>query len=156
MGCDIHSYVEFKHGEHWDNLDFSPFRTRSYGAFAFLAGVRNYSGVRPISEPRGLPADLAFITKHAHDEWKDDAHTASWLSVRELLDFDYEAMMEDRRYTRREAAGFYNGGATCEPGQGKQMTWREFLGDWFMRDLEILRTASKTHPDMRIVFWFDN
>jgi hypothetical protein len=155
MGCDIHSHVEVRKGDYWEDVEFHPFRDRSYGVFALLAGVRNYSAVTPIAEPRGLPYDLAFMTKHKYSEWKDDAHSTSWLDAKELLDFDYDATMEDCRYTRQEGPGFFNGGATCEPGAGRKMTWREFLPDDYFRDLEMLRVVANTGPT-RVVFWFDN
>lgn len=155
MGCDVHSYVETSHKGHWDSLEFHPFADRNYGAFAFLAGIRNYSAVTPISEPRGMPADPGFIVGLRQKEWGEDGHTHSWLMVSELLAFNYDAEMEDRRYTRQEGPNFFNGGATCEPGQGQRKTWREFLGPNFMRDLEMLRAAG--YPDTtRVVFWFDN
>jgi hypothetical protein len=154
MGCDIHSYVQVKRGDYWDGVEFHPFRDRNYGAFGFLAGVRNYSAVPPIAEPRGLPNELAYMIQHHAKDWKDDAHNHSWLSVRELTEFDYEAEVEDRRYTRQEAPGFFNGGATCEPGSGNRMTWREFLGASFMRDVAMLRAMDE--PDAQVVFWFDN
>lgn len=66
MGCDIHVMAERRgsgggYEPIADNIfsdPFSdrnvsaPFDWRAYGMFAFLAGVRNYSGVDPISSPR--------------------------------------------------------------------------------------------------------
>lgn len=155
MGCDIHSYVEQKHGDYWDDIEFSPFRQRNYGAFAFLADVRNYSAVPPLAAPRGLPEDISFIVKCRSKDWEGDAHTHSWLSAKELLDFNYDAEMEDRRYTQQEGPNFFNGAATAEPGQGTRKTWRDFLGPAFMRDLEMLRAAGDAE-NTRVVFWFDN
>lgn len=153
MGCDIHSFAEKRVGERFVALPkFEPFEERTYGTFAFLADVRNYSGVTPIAAPRGFPDDASDTAKLSYESWGVDAHTPSWLSVAELLSFDYSAVMEDRRYTRQEGPNSFNGGATCEPGQGKRMTWREFLGDSFFNDLEELRDLGAE----RIVFWFDN
>ena len=41
----------------WQPCNTVPFDWRSYGMYGFLAGVRNYSAVQPISEPRGFPED---------------------------------------------------------------------------------------------------
>jgi hypothetical protein len=125
---------------------------RSYGIFGFLADVRNYSAVPPIAAPRGFPADASPEVIKSYEYWGVDAHTPSWLTIDELAAFDYEAEVEDRRYTRQDGPNCFNGGATCEPGSGKRMPWREFLGDRFMDELKRLRDAGAE----RLVFWFDN
>lgn len=158
MGCDIHSFAETRvnpDGGDWEGIPFKPFDWRNYGMYAFLAGVRNYSAVPPIAEPRGLPQGLSHQVKREVEEWGDDGHTHSWLLMSELLAFDYDNTLEDRRYTRQEGPNFFNGGATSEPGQGKRTTWREFLGPEFFRDLEMLRAAGN-QDNTRVVFWFDN
>jgi hypothetical protein len=63
------------------------------------------------------------------------------------MEFDYDAIMEDRRVTRGN-----DGGCTCEVGEGQTMTYREFLGDLFFSDLTKLQ---KLGAD-RIIFWFDS
>jgi len=87
MGCDIHSVAIDPRGKpieggKWAdgksaNADSEmaylyhdegePFGNRHYGLFAFLAGVLNYSGIRPLAEPRGLPNDLR---EHVTDDGK--------------------------------------------------------------------------------------
>lgn len=153
MGCDIHTHAEKRIEGKWRRIArLEPFESRTYGTFAFLAGVRNYSGVKPIAEGRGIPEDASEGTRDEHESWGVDAHSASWLSLEELLAFDYNAEMEDRRYTRQEGPNAWNGGATCEPGQGKRQTWREFLGECFFMDLDQLKAEGAE----RVVFWFDN
>jgi hypothetical protein len=153
MGCDIHLYGEkrnqdgtWEHTSDGDDLD-APMNYRSYGIFGFLAGVRNYSAVTPISRQRGLPDDTSAFVRSAFTSWRFDAHSPSWMSMDELMSFDYEGEVEDRRCTRNG-----DGGSTCEPGNGKKMTYREFLGDGFFKDLERLRDGGAD----RVVFWFDN
>lgn len=80
--------------------------------------------------------------KSAYERWGCDGHSASWLSLKELLEFDYDQIFEDRR----------NGGYTCEPGKGELTTYKEFLGEGFFEDLEKLKNSGAD----RIVFWFDN
>lgn len=170
MGCDIHSVAidtngkpieggnwadgaEANEGKHWFTGEGEPFGWRNYGVFGFLAGVRNYSGIAPISEPRGLPADIA--APHGDEHWLGD-HSFSWLSVSELEAFDYDALAEDRRYTGRitlpSGGSIISGACTAEPGNGKVMTWREFLGSDFFRDLEELKRIGAD----RVAFGFDN
>src|SRR5690349_20426391 len=64
MGSDIHLYIEHKRtgpNSRWSSFGgrFNP--GRYYGLFAKLAGVRNYREVKPVAEPRGMPADAGWI-----------------------------------------------------------------------------------------------
>lgn len=167
MGCDIHSYAERKTDGQWHHVvgvfgsskypSNEPFDWRDYSVFAFLAGVRNYSDVTPIMEPRGLPEDASQSVKDEHEVWYGDAHTASWLLIEELNNFDYDQTMEDRRVARRvvnpiTGGGWTDGGCTANPGEGRPMTYREFLGHGFFDDLAVLNKIGAE----RVVFWFDN
>jgi hypothetical protein len=152
MGCDIHSYTEKKTEQGYESVDFAPFDWRSYGMYAFLAGVRNYSGITPIAEPRDLPDDVSSAVKQHAEDWNGDGHTHSWLSVKELTEFDYDQMMEDRRVTKQISANCWSGAQTCEAGEGTTQTYREFLGNGYFNDLEKLKILGAD----RIVFWFDN
>lgn len=154
MGCDIHSHAERKNADgKWEKVpDLQPFASRNYGTFGFLADVRNYSDLTPISQPRGVPQDVSLEVSEDYEAWGSDAHSASWLSVEELAAFDYEAQCEDRRVTRQVGPNAWNGGCTCNPGEGKQQTYREFLERWFFEDLQKLQAAGAE----RVVFWFDN
>lgn len=71
---------------------------RNYDLFAVLANVRNGYGVAgcdtgegfvPIAEPRGVPEDACreYLDEVSH--WDGDGHSHSWLTLRELLDFDW-------------------------------------------------------------------
>ena len=149
MGCDIHSFAERKlDSGRWSAIKgVYPFGARDYGTFAWLAGVRNYSALTPISRPRGLPSPVSATVAREYEAWSGDAHTPSWLSVAELQAVDYDQAIEDRRCTRNG-----NGGSTCEPGEGEKQTLREFLGPRFFKDLDKLVASGAE----RIVFWFDN
>lgn len=148
MGCDIHSRAERKIGGRWQVIDgLQPFDWRSYGLFGFLANVRNYSAVPPLSEPRGLPDDAP-----ATGEYDLGDHSHSWLSLEELTAFDYEQTFEDRRVTRQIAPNAWSGGVTGEPGEGEITTFRDFLGSDFFADLDKLKEAGAE----RVVFGFDS
>jgi hypothetical protein len=149
MGCDIHSFAERKNqeGTYSEIKGIKPFDWRCYGTFAFLAGVRNYSDITPISEPRGIPDDISETVKSDFIKWDCDVHTPSWLSVKELEEFDYDSEIEDCMCMRNN-----NGGSTCKKGEGKKQTYREFLGKSFFNDIEKLKEANVE----RVVFWFDN
>ena len=106
MGCDIHIYVERKIGNKWYDCDyFVPnvnsiynsdfvrvelFGDRNYSLFATLANVRNYGNTEYISEPKGLPNDVSDYVDSEYDSWFCDAHSASHLTLQELIDFQRE------------------------------------------------------------------
>lgn len=71
---------------------------RNYNLFAVLADVRNgrgfagsltSAGFNIISEPRGAPGDIAVETRYDLEQWDVDAHSVSWLTLKEILDFDW-------------------------------------------------------------------
>jgi hypothetical protein len=148
MGVDMTVVEQRKTADGWEPVGgLQTFDWRSYGVYGFLAGVRNYSAVPPISEPRGLPADYVL----GEYDPLDDKWGHSWLSISELMNFNYEQTFEDRRVTREIAPGHFDGGVTAEPGGGAIMTYREFLGEGFF---ESLQKAADAGVD-RIVFGFD-
>lgn len=180
MGCDIHTYVEVKEGGRWVGNDEEVFEVpdiarwdyrkdyyptkhsvhpdlgRNYSLFGWLAGVRNYSAVVPLSAPRGVPDDLSGTVSDEAFRWEGDGHTHSYFTAAELLAVDYEQTVEDRRHTVQEASGIFNGGATCAPGKGV----KEKLGDFIGRDfITVVKKMATLHHDpkcVRLVFWFDN
>jgi hypothetical protein len=156
MGCDINAYAEVKHAGRWEYApEAELFNCRDYGLFGWLAGVRNYSAVPVLAAPRGLPDDASREVRKEAEDWDGDGHTHSWLSARELLDFDYDATFEDRRVTRTLASGVVHGGCTADPGEGKVVTYREFFGKCLTDTLDVLRMLGGP-DDVRVVFWFDN
>lgn len=111
MGCDIHTHVEIysKNQKRWINGDLfrmNPFYNkdeesdeereftvievcgnRNYGLFAILANVRNYGDTEYIDEPRGIPNDCNEKIKEDFGYWGCDAHSASYFTLKELMDF---------------------------------------------------------------------
>lgn len=152
MGCDIHCYAERRSGNNFVKVKCDALGSRSYGTFGFLADVRNYSDVTPIVERRGFPVDASRAVKSSYEGWGSDAHSPSWLTIEELTGFDYDRSMEDRRVTRQVGENMWSGGCTSEAGGGVMTTYREFLGEWFFKDIQKLQDAGAE----RIVFWFDN
>ncbi len=129
-----------------DEVD--PFNWRNYGMYGFFADVRNYSCVPPIADPRGIPDDASKAVRDGLEY--TSPHGESWLSTKELVAFDYDATFEDRRFTKQIGPMCFGGGATCEPGQGMVVTYREFLGPAFFNSLSQIEAAGVE----RIVFWF--
>jgi len=179
MGADIHSWAEIKRHNKWERIKESifpnygttktnePFSNRSYSVFGFLADVRNYSECKPISEPRGLPDDSEYLNsvlEYAYSSKQEienngNYHSFSYLTLKELVDFDYDQTFWNRRVTKTEffsdVGSYTNGAARAKEGEGTTISYREHLGADFFVDLEVLRSLGKPE-DVRIVFYFDN
>lgn len=123
MGTDIHLYVEHRVDGAWASADKwtlneyadEPgalvvdwnnrfYHERNYDLFAMLAGVRNGRGFGgcdtgdgfiPISEARGLPYDLSPQLHACVDEGTVD-HTPSWLTVADLMAYDWTQKTKKR------------------------------------------------------------
>ena len=170
MGCDIHSYAEVRNKEtgKWEQVfDFTtlddfdkeylkcekgdhPFDWRGYGMYGFLAGVRNYSYIDPIVEPRGIPPDVSDTVRQECLYWYDDLHTPSHIYLRELAEFDYAQEFWNRRVTKGS-----NGATLDEEGEGEVLSIDDFLPEMFFQHIEDLKTLGDL-DDVRVVFWFDN
>lgn len=101
MGCDIHGFVRVRSHKAgpWHFVSTVP-SGRNYALFALLAGVRNYDEAEPISEPRGLPDDLQWLSgsrlprdDSAYDKpdyYFNDVgdHSQSFFSLKELREWD--------------------------------------------------------------------
>jgi len=98
MGTDIHEYMEKRQPNGtWEQVP-APNLWRNYDVFSILADVRNGygfggcktgEGLIPISEPKGLPNDLSVgLLEQIEDDW--GFHSHSWLTLRELQEYDYE------------------------------------------------------------------
>ncbi len=146
MGTDITIEAQRREDGEWVRVSGSfsqgpdPFDWRSYGLFAFLAGIRNYSAITPIAAARGAPCDLT------SDEYWQNRDSVSWLTFEELALYDYDQIIEDRRSRGND------GSKTVEPGAGVRPSLRDFLGQAYFDDLkELARIGAE-----RIVFAFDS
>ena len=149
MGCDIHSYAEVKREKGWVKVgpvfknpsypDYSeeeytdePYGDRSYTVFGILAGVRSRYTGNPISRPKGIPKDVTEGVKSEWNIWRGNGHSASYLTLKELMSFDWV-------------------------GAGE----RSFLED-VISQLRLLTCYTRTNleeddtENIRMVFWFDN
>lgn len=142
--------VSFPEADEW--ASYSPFDNRCYKIFAFLANVRNDDNIKPILKPRGLPTDSECLNKKLEEPYdmfwcvdiggrcetvKDEInfdinyHSESYLTLKELLDFNYNEIAYDN------------------------VSYYDYLQKHFFEELEIMKTLGD--PDkVRIIFWFDN
>lgn len=98
MGCDIHDCTEVYENGHWEKADISSYSGRNYNLFAILANVRNGvgfanvktgGGFNPIASPKGIPSDCCDEFRAWADDYGIDGHSHSYLTVQELLDYDW-------------------------------------------------------------------
>lgn len=192
MGCDIHFYVERVEDGAWASADrWTPdgdseaneppvtldykdsfYHDRNYDLFAILAGVRNGRGFAgcdtgdgfvPISEPRGLPEDLSPQVRAEAERWDGDGHSHSWLTVQELLDYDWTQTTTHRgfvtaadfwRWNRwdrgrgespKSWCGMVDGAAIRKVGETELTTMLDAFGrDWSAED-RIKRELAGVH-----------
>src|SRR5438309_264300 len=112
MGTDIHTFVEVKRNGKWESADLwsgdqvdydaQIYWGRNYNLFSILANVRNENSLRYISLPRGLPSDLSEqVNKRASEDFKY-SHDHSYLTLKELLEFDWNKKAFDCGYLSKE------------------------------------------------------
>jgi hypothetical protein len=105
-------------------LTDQPFVARDYCVFAILAGVRNYSteagdAFVPVAPPRGLPGDVSPEVARLSEFWDGDGHSHSWLTLREVLAYDWSRTVTYRGFVdAREYLAFKDHG---RPTQGYSM-----------------------------------
>ena len=173
MGVDIHSLVEVKTNGKWvivkhaifddygdiETAEF--FEKRNYAVFGFLADVRNYSCCQPICEPKGFPDDSEYLNSSIYgsdrniiNDLQEDSsyHSRGWLTLKELLDFDYEQKFWNKRPVFPNQ---WNNQFLVNEGEGQPITYRKHLGEGFFKDIEVLKTLGNPE-DVRIIFWFND
>lgn len=164
MGCDIHMYVEYRDDstQNWVSGDLfrmintssgpeynvvEIYNERNYSLFGILAGVRNMD-YEPISYPKGLPKDTCEIIKKEYQKWIDDLHSASYLTLRELIDYNDRIRQTD-----------FLANSILEPiiELLKERAHRlHFIPEYYWAFAHLYKYAYDKSNDIRIVFWFDN
>lgn len=137
MGCNIHGFIETKEypnsdTRQWWSVHEIPY-TRNYAFYAAIAGVRNYLEITPISEPRGIPHDASLMSEATSKEDGADGHTHSWLTYKEIKEYDWlqnigDKMLIDNIHTHFKSL----------------MNEMRFLSGYYGEE------------GVRMVFWFDN
>lgn len=141
-----------------------PFPAQSYALFGFLADVRNSNETAVLKQPCDLPEDasaeavellapnigpddifgvyggvpskLETVADRVH-AGRGESYDYSWLSLAEMLAFDYDLPVIDKR----ESAPIVT-------------TYREYLGEGYFEQLEALKRLGAPE-DVRILFCFN-
>lgn len=82
-------YPEDNYKRYRVDYDDLIYKGRNYYLFSVLANVRNYNNFEYISKPKGLPIDISKEVKEESDYWGSDGHSHSYLSLRELLFYNW-------------------------------------------------------------------
>lgn len=148
MGCDIHAFTEVRNPETntwrpakpekfdlYDDgrmrIEQSPWIRRNYLLFGLLADEVRISF--DFSFPQqGLPDDISEEVDEVHTDWKDDAHSHSYLTRAEL-----ETKLIELLITPKSEGVDY-----CTQALSAL--------------LKQLPEPPEDHNDQRLVFWFDN
>jgi hypothetical protein len=198
MGCDIHLNLEYKitvnNETKWrdGNLyELDPYEEkyiksffknekRNYKLFSILADVRNYGNmIKPIAEAKGLPDNMSPTVKALDSDWGCDAHTHSYLTLKELLEVEpnYKKIKVSGIISKQQQEDLDNKGIVptswCQGTTQKDYDSREWTMEF--KGLSDLIAEIKDHydrifyygynwdndyktyaEDIRIVFWFDN
>ena len=177
MGTDIYLHAEQRSCRVWRYRgELEDFEVRNYEFFAILANVRNpIRSTEPfdyIIQPRGLPEDMSEELRK--DTLLLSGHDPGWVTLRELLDFDWEdktilrsAVVDPaiahlfadgkQKFPKDRIAGTY---ALANAGPGPRVTWvdtyKDAVGARFLTNL--FETLARFDPpeNVRIVFSFDS
>lgn len=172
MGCNIHGYMEILTENGWYALK-NLSSERDYDTYGILFGVRVYIDIPPVVETRGFPEDAYYKTKREYEAWEGDAHSPSWMNVKDLLAYDWDQTGMDNRiseidkYTGKEKGkasythlqdrpeecekrGVYLKHLERRAGDLLSNTWQEYIE-------EMKKLAEKYGEEgVRVVVWFDN
>lgn len=171
MGCDIHLYVE---GRKRGTTSWQPyggrFSERIYGMFAKLADVRNYSGITPISQPRGVPSDVSWSVKNDYcyfvvDEPTEDESCILKGDALEYIQKGWSSYFppgdSDGRFITRPD---WHSASYVPTDEFEVCVHNIFLKDgvWhgdyttYRAVLAMMRELELCDVECRAVFWFDN
>lgn len=199
MGTDISCYVEKKVEGGWslgEPLEPNPywseafpeeepkmvpqplFTTRNYALFSIMANVCNpMRALEPfdfVSQPRGFPDEASSELRAYYHFERENVHSASWLLVTEMLDFNWGRTIRRRGVVEPRVAhlfppdrvGFPIEGwpqgvpiSVADAGTGTEVRWtetyRQAAGpELFETILPKLATYGPADA-VRIVFWFN-
>lgn len=183
MGCDIHMFAEKKKNGKWkqmreefrqdawggDGKYYSdhPYEGRNYELFALLADVRNRDGIKPFSEPKGIPEDASDSYREIVEDWSCDGHSHSFFTLAELIKFNSSELSAQEVFDTSVIISKDNEGNTTSTaawtnaehhGQvGSRKLFSTFKDE--KNPIDTIIEQFKYEEDMnnvRVVFFFDN
>jgi hypothetical protein len=165
MSIGLDCWTEVRKDGQWNIAETDSEMDFSYDAIVFLTGRKNDDHCAPVlgedKQYRGYPDDSAYLNEKVEVWWGDPItrkselidsgsgyyFNISWVTLAELLSYDYDTVFEDRY----NMMGEY-GNRKFPEGEGKITTMRDFLGEHFMQKVEYLKTLGEP-DDVRVIFW---
>jgi len=137
--CRMHAFLERFEAGRWEHLPSPSVLPWTYALFSWLGGVRQGAAphVAPLAERRCLPSDMSWPVTLAYATLQESAFAMSWVSVQELLEFDYDAVVTDLRPAYADTT--------------RTVHYHELLGEAYFQQLAKLSREGQG----RIVFWFE-
>ena len=124
------------------------FDWRQHDLWSFLSGIESPTGIPAIAETRGIPPDGLRFEPFISEGIFSDMDHMSWLSVQELLAFDYDqTFVGTFRIIVDDDDGHFD--YVPDPEAATEMTIRRFLGQGFFDELARLAASGAD----RIVFF---
>lgn len=168
MGCDIHSMIEVKGAYGWENagnIDIG----RNYTMFSVLGNVRNYNDIPCIGENRLIGKQIECSQEFGNwmRSWGRDAHSASYVTLKELQNFDINQEVYDSSLvTSRDSQGNVTGTCRATAGKhlgpvGKTTIFGLWGADCWTELIEFLKKVKELYnvqsdDAIRFSFFFDN
>lgn len=190
MGADIHIHCEYFKKKYWikddpgrwENCDiyaWNPdtetyefediYQYRDYELFGVLAGVRS-NELPQICEPKGLPKDISAKTQEEYNKFGGDAHTPSWLTLTELLQWkkdqkkkwkklckQCEVQVDAQHWSKWNKYIIDSNGYVVEQSDHHKLDYLIKLIKHEMKRIWSFEDDIRSKADeFRIVFWFDS
>lgn len=93
LGTDIRLKIEKYENGRWKVVDTDINKKRCYWSFSVMADVRNHGCIPSVYRPKGLPSDISEESKLYFQEVH--CHSASWLTLEELFNFNWNTTIRD-------------------------------------------------------------
>ena len=150
MGFDLFAFPErLEDGRYETDTSDRFFDWRHHGMWSFLGGWDEDLGVPCIARERGFPADGVQIEPFMSEGLPSDIFGMSWLSVQELLDYDYDTAFVGRFRNLEDGDGHVIG-YIPDPEAATNITVRTFLAPDYFKELARLAASGAE----RIVFFY--
>jgi len=138
MGCDIHVYLERRWNGQWVGLTnpthHDHVTDRNYKRFSLLSDVRSLAEFKG-PDPKGLPDDVSPLCQMFHDDWGQDAHSASWETLQDFVRICLETEHDPEK-------------VFLDPDDQRGKDPYHYYFGLFIDEINI--------ENYRVVFWFDN
>lgn len=169
MGCDIFFYVEHKVNNEWEIVEYQhpfyvealdwdmknwgPIIRRNYTLFGLLGADKDWHNIQIMPDREGIPEDTSKFLKDTLDGEYNTYTNRSWLSLQEILSFDWKTINE-----KIEEVSFHRimlddeHDIDCKTTY--KITYKEYFKDFFDKIIWPMMFIDKNYNNVRCVFAF--